>query len=506
MGTIGFWVSARIEEAASENAAAVAALQVDAVVGPLVQSLRRDGNLDPGTRALLDQRLSRGVMSEELFAFKIWKPDGEILYASDSSQIGLRFPVTTGLAVALAGGVHTEFDSLDEGENERERQVGVPFLEIYSPIRDAATGDVIAVVEFYDEATGLGRELQQARSQTWLVVGAATGLMLSMLGIVVARGGRVIDSQRRALREKVATLSELLAQNSELGERAKAASRNAASINERFLRRFSADIHDGPLQLLGYASLRLSSSRAPTAADRRRIAEAVETATTDLRSISRGLAIPELEGTRPAEAVRRAVRGHRLRDDTPIETDLDEDIAPLPPAETICVYRFVQEGLANAARHAHGRDVKVTLASERGDTVVRIVDRGPGFDASRPADGLGLPGLRERVAALGGTWRSLRVATERPSLSGWVGARRLDDELPNPGCRRSSDLSGGAGPQSRRTARFRGVRRGVGRRRGCKTGRQPEARPHPPRPVHAGGGLSALDQIGAPIPTRGSSS
>lgn len=421
MGTIGFWVSSRIEEAASENAAAVAALQVDSVVGPLVQSIRRAGALDADTRLLLDQRLSRGVMSEELFAFKIWNPQGEILYASDSSQIGLRFPVTDGLATALAGGVHTEFDSLDEGENERERQVGVPFLEIYSPIRDAATGEVIAVVEFYDEAAGLGRELRQARFQTWLVVGATTALMLAMLGLVVLRGGRVIVSQRRALREKIETLSDLLRQNSELGERARTASRRAASINERFLRRMSADIHDGPLQLLGYAALRLSAARAPNASDRRRIAEAVEAATKDLRSISRGLAIPDLDGASPADTVRRAVRVAGLGDRTPIALDLDEAIPPLPAAETICLFRLVQEGVANAARHAMGRGVGITLRAEEGGTVVQISDRGPGFDATRPHDGLGLSGIRERVAALGGTF-AIASGPDGTTLTACLGA------------------------------------------------------------------------------------
>lgn len=404
MAALGLWVSARIENAVSENAATVAALRVDGIVGPLAQSLQGGAAIDEETRRLLDDRLARGVMSEALFAFKIWLPDGTVVYASNGELVGRRFEIGAGLASALRGEVYTEFNRLTDQENEAERKSGVPLLEIYSPIRDAATGAVIGVVEFYDAAAHLSRELREARLQTWLVVGAVTVGMLAMLFGVILRGGRVITSQRSALRDKIQALSFLLEQNGDLRGRVDKANRRTAEINERQLRRISADLHDGPMQLLAYASLRLNAGDAISDDERRSMLGALGEALGELRHISRGLTMPELEGASPAEAARRAVVAHRNRSDMTVGLEADASLKPLPPAETICIYRFVQEGLNNADRHAGGSKAAVSVTREGDQIVVRVRDNGIGFDLSEAKEGLGLSGLRERVRGLGGTF------------------------------------------------------------------------------------------------------
>ncbi len=73
--------------------------------------------------------------------------------------------------------------------------------------------------------------------------------------------------------------------------------------------------------------------------------------------------------------------------------------------ERICIYRFVQEALNNAWRHAGGVAQSVAQRIEAGQLVVEVSDEGSGFDpaAARP-EGLGLAGLRERVESLGGAF------------------------------------------------------------------------------------------------------
>lgn len=68
------------------------------------------------------------------------------------------------------------------------------------------------------------------------------------------------------------------------------------------------------------------------------------------------------------------------------------------------VYRIVQESLTNVARHA-GRDARaeVHLAYGQRELTVSVTDDGAGDPACPSADGTGLTGMRERVAALGGT-------------------------------------------------------------------------------------------------------
>ncbi len=79
----------------------------------------------------------------------------------------------------------------------------------------------------------------------------------------------------------------------------------------------------------------------------------------------------------------------------------------LPDEVEVVVYRIVQEALTNVAKHADASRVEVSVAREAGAVTASITDDGRGFDvatamASRER-GLGLFGMQERVALVGGT-------------------------------------------------------------------------------------------------------
>ncbi|PZG12168.1 sensor histidine kinase [Nonomuraea aridisoli] len=90
---------------------------------------------------------------------------------------------------------------------------------------------------------------------------------------------------------------------------------------------------------------------------------------------------------------------------------------PLPPQVERAAYRIVQESLTNAARHAPGAEVGVRLEYGEKELVVRVSDTGattPPAPSESPSESLseslsesgsgnGIPGMRERAAALGGT-------------------------------------------------------------------------------------------------------
>ena len=77
--------------------------------------------------------------------------------------------------------------------------------------------------------------------------------------------------------------------------------------------------------------------------------------------------------------------------------------ALLSAPEKICVFRFIQEALNNAYRHASGQGQAVDVDLRDGRLAVAVSDAGPGFDpATVRADGLGLAGLKERVESIGG--------------------------------------------------------------------------------------------------------
>lgn len=87
---------------------------------------------------------------------------------------------------------------------------------------------------------------------------------------------------------------------------------------------------------------------------------------------------------------------------------LDESPAPAPPPPmtALAIHRVVQESLTNAAKHAPGAAVRVSVAyAPDGGTVTVTVASGPGDGSAAPAasGGTGLVGLAERVRLAGGT-------------------------------------------------------------------------------------------------------
>ena len=408
---IGSWITARIEDSVVANAASVGALYLDSFVSPLSQELAAGDRLsEPAGRALAEVFGASG-MGERIVSFKIWKPDGLVVHASNPDIIGERFAPTPELEAALRGEVSGSFEDLDDDENAAEAALGLPLLEIYSPIHEVWSGKIIAVAEFYEVATDLERDLASARRASWLLVAGvflASGLML--LGIVRA-GGRTIARQQAMLEAQVAESRDIAAQNVELRRRAVGASARAAAQAERSLRQVSADLHDGPAQYVALAAMRLESLVPDTEAGR---AEAetlrlgLQSALAEIRAISRGLSLPELDGLPLAEVARRAVAAHLRPTGCPValaytglpDPEVDDSLR-------ICLYRFLQETLSNATRHAPGAEVRVDVEVTPDRLTATVRDDGPGFDADtarvpRPDGGLGLAGLRDRAESIGG--------------------------------------------------------------------------------------------------------
>jgi signal transduction histidine kinase len=403
MALIGLWVTNRIEGAAVRNAAGATALYVDSIIAPLTQELASATSLGDGAKRALTETLQQGVLSGRLYSFKIWRPDGTVIFSSEPSLVGRHFAMTNGLATALSGSIHAEFDELKGEENQLEQKSGQPLLEIYSPIREPWSGDIIGVAEFYELASDLSTELAVVRLQSWLVVGTVTAGMLALLFIIVARGSHLIKMQRRSLDAQVIELSRMLDLNRALRQRADRATQRTATINERYLRRIAAELHDGPAQLLGFAALRLEAIGRGTAKgdDESLVSSSITEAIQEIRNICRGLTLPELERLQGDDVVRRAIQAH----ETHARAKIDADIGTLviqTQASKICAYRFIQEALSNAARHAGATQISV-LAREDDDGIrISVRDNGNGFVRMAEERGLGLAGLEERLAGLGG--------------------------------------------------------------------------------------------------------
>ncbi|MEV0726447.1 ATP-binding protein [Micromonospora purpureochromogenes] len=88
---------------------------------------------------------------------------------------------------------------------------------------------------------------------------------------------------------------------------------------------------------------------------------------------------------------------------------------PLPTEVDVAAYRIIQESLTNAHRHAPGAAVAVRLRYDPDGVTIEVRDGGTETSPPpEPSAGLGLPGLRERAEAVGGTL----TAGPRPD-GGW---------------------------------------------------------------------------------------
>jgi signal transduction histidine kinase len=81
------------------------------------------------------------------------------------------------------------------------------------------------------------------------------------------------------------------------------------------------------------------------------------------------------------------------------------NIPPKIPRDiSVCLFRIVQEGLRNIAKHAKVAEAQVTLIGSDNTITLTIEDSGVGFDPSRMRGdaGLGLVSMEERARLIRG--------------------------------------------------------------------------------------------------------
>lgn len=114
------------------------------------------------------------------------------------------------------------------------------------------------------------------------------------------------------------------------------------------------------------------------------------------------------------------------------ELSIDGEIDDLPDDLTVSLYRIIQESLTNAVRHGEPQKVTVRLSRETSRCSLSVEDDGEGRPASSAGSGLGVLGMNERVAALGGRFaiaalspKGMRVQAEFPAEA--LSTQRNDD-------------------------------------------------------------------------------
>jgi signal transduction histidine kinase len=87
-----------------------------------------------------------------------------------------------------------------------------------------------------------------------------------------------------------------------------------------------------------------------------------------------------------------------------VSAEIDDRLADLiPPEAGWHLARIAEEAVANARKHSRATEVRIQLAAENGQLILRVHDNGSGFDLAQTTTGFGLVGMRERMAQLGGS-------------------------------------------------------------------------------------------------------
>ncbi|HEX7300257.1 MAG TPA: sensor histidine kinase [Solirubrobacteraceae bacterium] len=172
--------------------------------------------------------------------------------------------------------------------------------------------------------------------------------------------------------------------------------------------RLARDLHDEANQALTGVLLRLEATAqdAPEALrEELRETQAVATrAMGELVRLARELRPSALDDLGLGAALRTQVAEFGRRAGVSANLALPPaGVEDLPPEEQLVVYRVVQEGLSNVARHAGAHSVSVVVERPSGGTVVRVTDDGEGFRSGARVPGLGLAGMRERAVLAGGS-------------------------------------------------------------------------------------------------------
>jgi len=184
--------------------------------------------------------------------------------------------------------------------------------------------------------------------------------------------------------------------------------RRVIEAQELERRRLARELHDETGQaltsiLLGLKPLEEALHDAAARAAVAELRELVVSTLQDVRRLAVELRPKALDDFGLVAALERLTQN--FQEQTGIEVDLQATLGDerLPAEVETALYRIAQEALTNVVKHARARRVSLVLQRRPGSVSAVIEDDGAGFDpASLDDKGLGLIGMRERVALVDG--------------------------------------------------------------------------------------------------------
>lgn len=210
----------------------------------------------------------------------------------------------------------------------------------------------------------------------------------------------------------------------QLEEEVREHTRAMAAIAER--QRLARELHDSVTQtLFSMTLIARAAMRQYAAAPERageslvQMAQMAQGALAEMRSLLFQLRPEAIAEAGLVEALKKFVAAVESRDALPVTLHVEgnerrDGVSVLTPAQIEALYRITQEGLANIVKHARAARAEARLRFAPEQVALAIVDNGIGYATSAASavsadlptgasGGMGLRGIRERLAPLGGT-------------------------------------------------------------------------------------------------------
>ncbi len=280
---------------------------------------------------------------------------------------------------------------------------GKPAAVLLVPLAERNTAPIGWMEAYLDERSGFDSQSSD---------GALPGESETLLVTVGGELAEAVQGSRRRAREI-----------------ASAVALEQAITEERT--RIARDLHDGVAQSLAFLRMRVDLWEDWLESEPEQLREEFATVKATLRH-----QIEELRraifALRPIEltqlgftgALRRFVTEFAEQQDWELSFELSELPPDLPRALELAAFRFVQEALNNAAKHAGASRIAVTLRTVDNGLQILVRDDGVGFDpgsvAEAPGQHLGLRLMRERAAALDGRVTILSRPGQGTELRVWL--------------------------------------------------------------------------------------
>ncbi len=187
------------------------------------------------------------------------------------------------------------------------------------------------------------------------------------------------------------------------------------TAQEEERKRIAFELHDTTSQHLVALGLGVAQLRRMVRSGRQTqdlledMAHSVQAAAKEIRALSFMMQPPAFDDEEFEASLRRFVKGFAARTGLDKSFWVEGQVEQVDPAIKHTVFRVVQEAMSNVYRHAEAQRVDIALTARGGLLTLQVVDDGKGIESWKSGEpdavmlGVGIPGMRARVAQLGGT-------------------------------------------------------------------------------------------------------